>query len=392
MKTRFFAILLCITLSLSLFSFAGQKSRGEQDYDRMVSAGKFFFEHFLDATPTGDPVKAWLVTMFEKDETLADQLINIMYQTWDPHSYYLKNQVHEEAFDFRNLMVGIGLGISETEAGTIAITNLTMGGPADTAGLKVGDIIVSVDGRDVTGYTLNMVIELIRGAADTSVTLKVRRGGGLYSFTAKRTVLPVSTVSATDHGGGVGYIKVTNFNGTDTFMDFTLTYEAFEERGLSSVILDLRDNLGGTLDCAANILNYILPEKGIPYLRLRYAAPTASKTAVSDGLGWVDNKLIILVNEYTASSSEILAGVGNTDPRQRLCANPLPHRPGPHCGHFTHGDFASEARKLQWSWSDTRPSHQTVRIRISDARTLPAGSYRRHQRHQECPCVGRASA
>jgi len=103
MKTRFFAILLSITLSLSLFSFAGQKSRGEQDYDRMVAAGKFFFEHFLDATPTGDPVKAWLVTMFEKDEALADQIINIMYQTWDPHSFYLKNQVHEEVFDFSEI-------------------------------------------------------------------------------------------------------------------------------------------------------------------------------------------------------------------------------------------------------------------------------------------------
>jgi len=309
MKTRFFAILLSITLSLSLFSFAGQKSRGEQDYDRMVAAGKFFFEHFLDATPTGDPVKAWLVTMFEKDEALADQIINIMYQTWDPHSFYLKNQVHEEVFDFSNLTVGIGIGISETEAGSISVTNLTMGGPADVAGLKVGDIIAAVDGRDVTGYSLKMVIDLIRGTPDTTVTLTVRRGGALSSFTAKRAVLPVSTVSATDHGGGVGYINITNFDGTRTFMDFTLTYDAFEERGLDTVIVDLRDNLGGMLDCASNILNYIIPEKGVPYLRLRYAAPTASKTATSTGVGRADNKLIILVNENTASAAEIMAGV-----------------------------------------------------------------------------------
>ena len=309
MKTRFFAILLAITLSLSLFSVAGQKSRGEQDYDRMVEAGKFFFEHFLDATPKGDPIKSWLVTMFEKDETLADQLINIMYQTWDPHSYYLKNGIHEQAFDLRNLSVGIGINLSQTEAGTFSITDVTVGGPADTAGLCTGDLIVAVDGRDVTGYTLKMVSDLIRGEAGTSVTLKVRRGSGTYSYTAKRAPLPVSTVSATDHGGGVGYVKITNFNSLETFMDFTATYEACEERGFSTVILDLRDNAGGTLDCASNILNYIIPEKGIPYLRLRYAAPTASKTMVSGGVGWAENKLIILVNENTASAAELLAGV-----------------------------------------------------------------------------------
>ncbi len=309
MKKRFLAVLLALTLSLTAFSVAGYKTRGEQDYDRMVAAGKFFFEHYLDATPTGDPIKAWLTTMFEKDETLADQLINIMYQTWDPHSYYLKNQVHEEAFDFRNLTVGIGIGLSETAAGTVTITNVIVGGPADTAGLKVGDIIAAVNGRDVTGYTLKMVGDLIRGAEGTAVTVKVRRGGGLYSHTAKRTTLPISTVSAVDHGGGVGYIKVTNFHSTETFMDFTVTYDEFYERGLDTVIVDLRDNLGGTMDCASNILNYIIPERGIPYLRLRYAAPTAAKTAVSTGVGRADNKLIILVNEYTASASEIMAGV-----------------------------------------------------------------------------------
>ena len=309
MKHRILALLLALTLSLSMFSAAGYKTRGEQDYDRMVAAGNFFFEHYLDATPKADPIKDWLVTMFEKDETLADRLINIMYQTWDPHSYYLKNQVHDEVFDYRDTTVGIGIGIGLTEANTVAVTNVVLGSPADTAGLEVGDIIAAVDGRDVTGYTVKMVGDLIRGTSGTPVTLKVRRQGTLTSLTATRAPLALATVSATDHGGGVGYIKVTNFDGTDTFLNFTVTYDEFYERGIDTVIVDLRDNPGGTLDCATNILNYVINERGVPYLRLRYPSPTATKTVTSTGVGRADNKLIILINEYTASSAEIMAGV-----------------------------------------------------------------------------------
>lgn len=307
--TRLLALVLIAALSLSLFGYAKEKSRGEQDYDRMVAAGKFFFEHYLDTRPVGDPIRDWLITMFEKDETLADQLINIMYQTWDPYSYYMKNEVHDTAFDSGRAMVGIGINIKANEAGAVVISAVTVGGPADTAGLKVGDVIQAVDGRAVNGYSVSMVGDLLRGKVGGTVSVRVLRDGTTHTFKVTHQLLRVSTVSAKKHGGGVVYISISGFNGTETFMDFTTLYEILPEEEIQTVILDLRNNPGGSLDSVINILNYIIPEKGVPYLRQRYSSPSKLRTMVSDGLGWVENKMLILTNENTCSAAEILAGV-----------------------------------------------------------------------------------
>lgn len=307
--TRALALLLVVALAVSLFGYAKEKSRGEQDYDRMVAAGKFFFEHYLDTNMTGDPIKNWLVTMFEKDETLADQMINLMYQTWDPYSYYMKNEVHDTAFDTSRARVGIGINIKENEAGAVMISAVTVGGPADTAGLKVGDIIQAVDGRSVDGYSVSMVGDLLRGEVGGKVSVRVLRDGKQQTFSVTHALMRASTVSAVNHGGGVAYISISGFNGTETFMDFTTLYETLADEGIRTVMLDLRNNPGGSLDCVINMLNYIIPEEGVPYLRQRYAAPSKLRTMVSDGLGWMDNKMLILTNENTVSAAEILAGV-----------------------------------------------------------------------------------
>lgn len=309
-KTTVRAIACGLALTLALgVGYAKEKSRGEQDYDRVVEAGKFFFTHYLDAKPTTDPVKDWLITMFERDPALADQFINTMYQTWDPYAYYLNNETYSEAFDLSPSRVGVGITLEETSAGTVTITSVTVGSPAETAGLKAGDVIRAVNGKSVTGYTPKMVGDLLRGEIGETTSVRVLRAGREQTISVKHAALPVSTVSARSHGRQVCYIRVSTFNGTDTFMDFTNAYESLTGDGHSTVIVDLRDNPGGTLSCVTNILNYIIPEKGVPYLRQRFASPAQTKTRTSDGLGWVDNKLLILTNENTASSAEIFAGV-----------------------------------------------------------------------------------
>lgn len=306
---RTLALLLMVALSLGLFGYAKEKSRGEQDYDRVVEAGKFFFTHYLDGTPTNDPVKAWMIAAFEKDETLADSFINTMYQTWDPYSYYFTNETYDEAFDYSSSRVGIGINLEASSSGAVTVSAVQVGAPADKAGLKVGDIIRAVDGRSVDGYSVSMVGDLLRAPLGETTKLKVLRGGKEISLAVLHAALPVSTVSARNHGGGVCYIRISYFEGTETFMDFTTLYETLPDEGYSTVILDLRDNPGGSLSSVSNILNYIIPDWELPYLRQRLAAPAQMRTSVSDGLGWVKNKLLILTNENTASSAEVLAGV-----------------------------------------------------------------------------------
>jgi len=247
--------------------------------------------------------------MFEKDETLADQFINTMYQTWDPYAYYLNNETYSEAFDLSPSRVGVGITLEETAAGTVTITSVTVGSPAETAGLRAGDIIRAVNGKSVAGYNPQMVGDLLRAEIGKTTSIRILRSGREQTVSVTHAVIPVSTVSARRHGGQVCYIRVSTFNGTDTFMDFTNAYETLTSEGHSTVIVDLRDNPGGSLSSVTNILNYIIPEKGVPYLRQRLASPAETKTRTSDGLGWVDNKLLILTNENTASSAEIFAGV-----------------------------------------------------------------------------------
>ncbi len=306
--TRALALVLVLALAIGA-GFAKEKSRGEQDYDRVVQAGKFFFANYLDAKPSTDPVRDWLITMFEKDPTLADSFINTMYQTWDPYAYYLNNETYSEAFELSASRVGVGITLEQTEAGTVTITSVTVGSPAETAGLNVGDVFVAVNGKSVSGYTPQMIGDLLRAEVGTFTPVRISRAGREHNLSVGHAIIPTSTVSARRHGGQVCYIRVSTFNGTETFMDFTGVYEALTGEGHSTVIVDLRDNPGGTLSCVTNILNYIIPEKGVPYLRQRFAAPAQTKTRTSDGLGWVDNKLLILTNENTASSAEIFAGV-----------------------------------------------------------------------------------
>lgn len=303
------ALCLIAALSLGLFGYAKEKSRGEQDYDRVVDAGKFFFAHYLDATPSDDPVKAWMIAAFEKDETLADSFINTMYQTWDPYSYYFTNETYEDAFDYSSNRVGIGINLEATSSGAVMVSAVQVGAPADKAGLEVGDIIRAVDGRSVAGYSVSMVGDLLRAPLGQTTKLKVLRNGRETTIAIVHAALPVSTVAARNHGGGVCYMRISYFDGTKTFMDFTTKYETLADDGYTTVILDLRDNPGGSLSSVSNILNYIIPDWNLPYLRQRLAAPAQMRTSVSDGLGWVENKLLILTNENTASSAEVLAGV-----------------------------------------------------------------------------------
>lgn len=259
------------------------------------------------ASPDVDPIRKGLISMFEKYPDFFDLFINEVYQSYDRYSYYFKDEVYDRAFPKHDVFVGIGVTLKEQEDG--CYIDKVFSGPAQQAGLLSGDKIIAVDGRTLTGYTSSMIGDLISGPEGEAVELTVLREGEELKLSITRAQIAMSNVGFRDMGDGVGYIKISRFTDASTFMDFIRIYEILPEIGINTVIFDLRDNPGGSFECLINMMDWIIPEKDIPYLMSWQSKPTMQvNTFVSDGHGWEFNKLVMLVNEKSASASEIMAG------------------------------------------------------------------------------------
>ena len=182
------------------------------------------------------------------------------------------------------------------------------GGEAQKAGLKAGDKLITADGVSLNGFTVEMIGEIVRGPVGTPVSITVLRGDEELSFTVTRYAMENSPVSASLVGDGVAYMRITNFKDANSYLDFALLYKALPQQGVKTVVLDLRNNPGGQVDVAINTIERIIAEKNIPYLMSESTNPRTMHTYTSIGLGWDATKMVILVNQDTASSAEIVAG------------------------------------------------------------------------------------
>ncbi len=203
--------------------------------------------------------------------------------------------------------VGIGAAVSQNlSTGVITVTKPYAGTPAAEAGLLPGDMIVAVDGTEVTGIDLNKVVTMIKGDEGTGVELTMyREGEGYFTVTVIRSTIVIPTVNYEMLEQNIGYIEVTGFEGV-TADQFIAAYEDLKEQGMEYVIVDLRNNTGGLVSTVEAMLDYLLPEGTIFYVK--YKDGTKSMEYVSDAETALDIPMAILVNEYTASASEVFAG------------------------------------------------------------------------------------
>ncbi len=303
---RIVSVILAMALSVTVMVQA--QSDKTVDYgeklDLLVSLLK---ERHLDMDPDEDPVRQGLIKMFEDYPGTFESFINIMYQSYDSHSYYMEPKIYDSAFNTTPTMVGIGITISQREDGCY-IASVSPSGSAAEAGLQEEDKLLRVDGKSVVEYTPSMIGDLVSGQEGTKVKISVLRGSEELSFSVERKKMNISTVSFKNMGDNVAYIKISEFGGVQTFIDFCVYYDTLEESGYKSVILDLRDNPGGDMSCLINMMDQIIPDKDMPYLLTRQSNPMRLKTYASEGYGWEFNKMVILVNENSASAAEVMAG------------------------------------------------------------------------------------
>lgn len=250
------------------------------------------------------------------DEISTDSLIEMtipeLLKNLDPHSMYIaRKDLDRVNRDLESSFYGVGIQF-QLMSDTICVVEIVPGGPAERAGMMAGDRIVAVDGRPMTGkkITTDDVLSTLRGDKDTKVTLTVRRSGSHkpLKFELNRGEIPSKSVTAsymTD--GDIGYVRVSKF-AQNTYAEFLQAINSLRTRGAKSFILDLRGNSGGLLDQAILMANEFLDPYS-PIVATKGRNELENANWVADGTGtFNDVPLIVLTDEFSASSSEIVTG------------------------------------------------------------------------------------
>jgi len=242
------------------------------------------------------------------DELMMQGAINgMMDSLGDQHSSYMDPDQYRQAnIDIDGSYEGIGAWVDATSE-YLTIVSPMPGSPAEKAGLQPGDQIIAIDGEDMTGIDGSLVIRKVMGPAGTSLTLTIFREGEPEPFDVTleraRIVIPVVEFEVLD--GDIAYIKLFTFSGNAT-EEFTAALEDLMDQEPVGMILDLRNNPGGERDTAVEITSQFIGDGVIMYQEYGDGSRDSFE-AVKGGLA-TDIPLVVLINEGSASGSEIVAG------------------------------------------------------------------------------------
>ena len=230
----------------------------------------------------------------------------------DPHtSYFSAEELKASTDDLNGSFSGIGIQFM-LDNDTIGVVEVIPGGPSEKVGIMPGDRIITIDDSVATGenVTNGMVMKRLRGPKGTKVKLGIKRQSSskLLTFTVTRGDIPVNTVDAYYMiDKNTGYVKINQF-GRHTYDEFITAMASLQEKGAKRYIIDLRGNGGGFMEMAVLMANEFLPENmPIVFTKGRYKRDDSE--VWSDGNGsFQDAELAVLIDEYSASASEIFAG------------------------------------------------------------------------------------
>ena len=225
----------------------------------------------------------------------------------DPHASYLSAEQHaKEQEDYRGYFDGIGARVTLTDAGLTVISPIP-GAPAEAAGIRAGDIILAVDGAAIDHLTLIEAVNLIRGPRGTDVTLLVRHADSVESesITVTRGRIPIDSMTFRTLEDGIAHLWVYSFSDT-TEQEVRTALDRFRDAEGRGVVLDLRNNPGGLLAAVVDVADLFLD--GGPILYEIDAQGNRTDHEASPGGDAIAIPMVVLVNQYSASASEILAG------------------------------------------------------------------------------------
>ena len=225
----------------------------------------------------------------------------------DPYTEYIsKEDMEDYMADATGNFVGVGIYmVKDTETNKIMVLAPIKGSPAEKAGILPGDFIIAVDGVEYSGDEMTVASNKIKGEENSTVKIEILRGTETLNFELKRENIKVNPVEGKILENKIGYIEFTSFD-EGTADDFKAKFEELQKQGIESLIIDLRNNGGGIVDEALEIAGYILDKGSVILYEVDKNNNEEVEKTDSDPI--INMPIILLTNENTASSSEILAG------------------------------------------------------------------------------------
>ena len=249
-------------------------------------------------------IETYFIDDYDED-TLADGAASGMVDaTGDEWSYYLSaDEVAAYEESMANAYVGVGITITEdAEAGGMRVEEVVSGGPAEEAGIRVGDLLLAVEGEDVLPHGIDGTRNLVRGEEGTRVNMHFSRNGTEYDVSVERRSIETPVVTGELLDGSIGYVKIDNFDERSAAETIAFVKDLIGQ-GAEALLFDVRFNPGGYADELVKVLDYLLPE-GDLFRSVDYAGREEVDTSDAS---CVELPMAVLVNEDSYSAAEFFA-------------------------------------------------------------------------------------
>ncbi len=262
-------------------------------YKKLFQAKQIIDQHFI-----GDV----------DEQTLTDYVfVGLMAGLQDKYAAYYTKEEYDNLLKSQNgYYTGIGVSIANrTEDGALIVMSVTSDGPAEKAGIKAEDVILSINGEDASEMTSTQATEIVQ-SAEGEITLKIRResSGEEFEVSMEKENLETESVTGEILENSIGYIKISSFTAV-TAKQFKNIYTDMQEKGIESLIVDLRDNPGGLVSGVCDTMEEILPKGIMVYTVDKYGNRTDRSCS---GENEIEIPMAVLINGNTASAAEIFSG------------------------------------------------------------------------------------
>ena len=280
-----------------LFAYSGVLSGGSLNYVSVIKKLNMLQEY----------IDAYYLDDYEQENLESGLLNGFMSGLGDPYScYYTKEDyqslTEEESGEYK----GIGITVMQDSlTGEGVIEQVMKDQPAYKAGIESGDVITAVDNEKVEGLRLNEVVHRIKHSKDEKVKISISREEKELEFLVDKANIVIQSVESEMKEGTIGYISVSQFI-ENTDEQFIEAVDKLEKEGMTGLVLDLRDNGGGLVDSCVNMVSRIIPEGDLIVYTEDKNGGKIEYNSNSDKV--LDVPIVILVNEDTASASEIMTG------------------------------------------------------------------------------------
>lgn len=298
---------LMIMVSIAASTVTLLVSERSSQEKHWVSSGEYdVIDRYSRLEEVRSALKQGYYQEVDDEQLLTGAIRGMMASLEDPYTfYYTPDEMKKHDEESQGAYHGVGLLVQNNADGLIEIIRVYADGPAEAAGAKMGDLILKVDGVEVSGetaQTLNAAVDLMKGEDGAPVVLTVKRGQQTLDLTAVRGDVTISNVSHSMLEDGVGYIGIYQFTGDDVTA-FKAALNALESANARALVIDLRNNPGGLLDDVVAIADMLLPEGLVVYTEDRAGS---RQDYYSDG-ECSELPVAVLINGMSASASEILA-------------------------------------------------------------------------------------